>query len=229
MKTIILLFSFILSGAQLSPSDFFKEDYIFAQRYLHKHRNDFGEIISSFNLTSAIVFPIVFPELVRYSMWKDYLETTTLELLYIDDPSKSGYFSIGQFQIKPVFVEKLEKYILENKNAYSDIAYIAAYKNVEPHEMRRERLNRLKMASWQIKYVCAMIKIVNNRYDLSNTSEIELIKVYCSAYNHDFLCSYDENILWQDKKLFPYGMKKDNPYSYVEVALHYYQQSKNNK
>ena len=54
------------------------------------------------------VLPIVFPELIRYSLFRDYLETTMLERLYVKEGTSGADFSIGHFQMKPSFAEKIE-------------------------------------------------------------------------------------------------------------------------
>lgn len=57
---------------------------------------------------------IVSPELIRWTAFKDFFETTALELLYVKKGKTYADFSIGHFQIKPSFVEQLEAYVSQH-------------------------------------------------------------------------------------------------------------------
>ena len=53
---------------------------------------------------------IDFPELIRYSVLKDKMEGYILMTFYKLHGSKFSDYSVGYFQMKPSFIENLEKY-----------------------------------------------------------------------------------------------------------------------
>ncbi len=62
---------------------------------------------------------IVLPELIRWNALQDIMETTALELLYVEKGKDGADFSIGYFQMKPSFIENLENYVLTNRDGVS--------------------------------------------------------------------------------------------------------------
>ena len=82
---------------------------------MRKHKTDFIEVAAQTETEATELAAILFPELIRYSVYKDFFETQALELLYIDYGKKTADFSIGRFQMKPSFAEAVEAYILAHE------------------------------------------------------------------------------------------------------------------
>ena len=66
-------------------------------------------IFPEFGIRTELAVAVVFPELVRYSALMDFMETTAVKALYQQKGVKGADFSIGRFQMKPSFVEDLER------------------------------------------------------------------------------------------------------------------------
>ncbi|HMR44504.1 MAG TPA: hypothetical protein PKC40_11755, partial [Saprospiraceae bacterium] len=73
------------------------------------------------------VMAVVFPEMIRYNLVKDFFETSALELIYANLGSREVDFSIGIFQMKPSFIEKLEDIIIQNPAVFSEYLFVAKY------------------------------------------------------------------------------------------------------
>lgn len=223
MRITVLLFITLLFPSRDNPKIFFGDKYEDGLKFYKKNLVKINKVILQEKGNHEIVMSIVFPELIRYSMWRDMIETSANELLYVNQGLPAGQFSIGRFQIKPSFVEKLENSIKNDPLFSKDLKYIYTYNSNNSREMRSERLNRLKDIDWQLKYVTSFCKVVESRFKIQQLSTTEKIAFLSSAFNHSFHCDSLEIVKWKKIKTFPYGIKYDNPFSYSDVALYFYQ------
>ncbi len=222
MKQLLLILFFLFSSSR-TPKEAFGEEYSDAMHILKKNYNRIIRAIETDNGNPSIILPIVFPEIIRYSMWRDMIETAYTEMRYVQNGPSSGYFSIGLFQIKPSFAEKVEKYCKLDNGLALGFDHIFTFSSNDPKMIRQERIERLKSVDWQVRYVVAFTYIVQNKFRLSDSMPMnQKIAFYSAAYNHDFACDSNEVVRWITKKTFPYGIKHENPYSYSEVANFFY-------
>lgn len=166
------------------------------------------------NTDPKLVLAIVAPEMFRYSAFRNFMETTALETLYIDYGKAAADFSIGYFQMKPSFIEEMEQ--LDNT--------LTKYATTSPILLRKERLDRLKSKSWQIKYAISFCELMDKKYAYKQFNTIkDKIAFYATAYNLGINTS--ENIInqWKDKKVFPYGYQYgNNQCTYSAIAYDIY-------
>ena len=217
----VLLF-FVLQPK--TPREYFGKKYEEAIKFYRRNMSRINHMLNETMVDKELVLSIIFPELIRYSMWKDMLETKANELLYIREGNQGAFFSIGRFQIKPTFVEKLENYIGSDSLLKKEFGRILSFESSNIKDIRRERIARLKNYQWQVYYVAAFTKVVETRFGFVKSFPMkEKIQFFSSAYNHDFMCDLAEVVRWIHVKSFPYGMKYSNPFSYAEVALFFYQ------
>ncbi len=223
MKNLLLLISMIFFMHQTPPS-FFEEDYHDAFDFVDKKYNELERIIHELDVEEEVVLSLVFPELIRYAMWRDYFETKANELLYVKKGDPAAFFSIGRYQIKPQFAEKVENYIKENEELKEKYAFICQYKHTGIKEIRRERIERLKSWKWQTRYVSVFCKIMESRFKQVKHIDIEdKIRFYSAAYNSNFLSDSTEIVQWENKISFPYGPgHSSSEFSYAEVAIYFY-------
>lgn len=208
---------------QENPEEYFEEDYQNAVRFYQKKYDQLHDIIAANNADEKVVLSIAFPELIRYSIWKDLLETKANELLYVRKGTPTSNFSIGRFQLKPSFAEKLEQYIRQDSMLSQRFQNIYHYDISSVRKRRRERLERLKSYKWQIRYLAVFTQIVRHKFGLGEKlSTSHEIRFMSSALNHDFMCDSVEVVKWISVKSFPYGMNHDNPFTYSEVARFFY-------
>jgi hypothetical protein len=201
----------------------FGNDYADALSYFKKNQSTITTYFKYHSIDQKLIIPVIFPERIRYSMIKDFLETAAVELIYIDLGTDYVDFSIGDFQIKPSFAEKVEQYLTKTSNLRHKYKLIVDYGNKQNSQQRKERVRRLKLLNYQLIYISAFYDIVNQKFNLGNKPDTEKIKFLASAYNHGFDSNASEIEKYVDDEYFPYGTKyKGKQYAYAEVAVDFY-------
>ena len=205
----------------------FEKNYKFeienAEYHYKKIEDELVKQAKKYSTDSNIISAIIYPELIRYSMFRDFFETTVLEYFYVEQGSKAANFSVGMFQIKPSFVEQLEAEVLNNRtiNKYK---FITEFKSIEQTEIRKERLSRLKSTKWQLMYLNCFYSLMETKYPTSYfVDNADKVKFYATAYNHGFNCTANEIREWEQKKTFPNGLGSDKQnYCYAEISLYFF-------
>lgn len=200
----------------------FGDDYKNALNYFRKNKTRLKRIFTKNNTEMEIIIPAVFPERIRYSIVKDYFETIFLEAVYTDLGSEYVDFSVGAFQMKPSFVEKLEFYIEKYPDLKTKYSHLILKRKKSEAE-RKERIRRLKSTEYQLNYISAFYDIINLRFNLSGIKKIEKIKFTASAYNCGFFKSKSEIKKYIDVKYFPYGANfPGKQHAYTDIAADFY-------
>ncbi len=216
---------FTFSAPQAVKYDvLFADEYKSALNYTSKNVDAFKESGIKYNNDPQLLTSIVFPELMRYSLIKDVLETSALELAYIDGGCEVADFSIGRFQMKPSFVEDLERQIEANDSLKKIYPTILSFKSSEPKAIRTERLKRLSALNWQVIYLNCFVSIVKNKFpEQTFSSPSDKVMFYSSAYNGGYHKSSKHIVNNESAKYYPYGTKyKGDQYSYASVADYFY-------
>jgi hypothetical protein len=174
-----------------------------------------------YNVDPKLVIAVVGPEMFRYSSFKDFIETTVLETLYVNYGSSTSDFSIGHFQMKPSFIEQLE----------SLNPILMGYRSSDPVQIRRERIKRLKSDKWQIRYAIAYCKTMEDHKGIKSiTNQSERIKYIATAYNLGLSATTETIETWTKKKTFPYGEKfGENQCCYGDISALIYRHIKTNE
>lgn len=175
-------------------------------------------------ISPAEVMSVVFPEMLRYSMWRNLLETKALEVLYVQAGSKAADFSIGWFQMKPSFAELVEREVSCSEELFYNHNSLLKF-NALPNDtasIRRQRVQRLKQMLWQLRYLNAFVAIASNRYPLQDLPADERVKIMAAAYNRGINVPLNELIAFNKSKTFPYGPREHNPFGYAQVAVYFY-------
>jgi len=201
----------------------FGEDYKNAAGFIDSHSKEIENTCRKHKTNYNYVKAIIFPELIRYSSFRDFLETEALEWLYEEGGSKSADFSIGHFQMKPSFVERLEEYVSSDESLGKEYGFITEYDGGS--SVRKQRITRMKELSWQLSYLSCFADVMQHRFGkLKSPSEEMTLKFICSAYNTGFHKS-PEIILSNISAIqFPYGhkFKGGNSCSYALLSWDYY-------
>lgn len=179
------------------------------------------------NNNPRIVYSIVSPEIFRFVQIKDLIETTVLEHAYINCVNcnnKLSDFSIGYFQMKPSFIEAIEKYIIYEKLELP--INIIIPKQLDSKSVKKIRLNRLKSLEFQLIYAHIFLIIMEHRFSNIEFCTIEdKIKFYATAYNYNFMATEIDIRKMSEKKLFPWGtnnfFENDN---YGDLSVQFYLQ-----
>ena len=204
---------------------YFGDDYDIALKNAKKYYPQIKNIAKEFETDQQIILSIIFPELIRYSLFKDIIETSAVEFIYIKNGIKATDFSIGLFQIRTSFVEKMELYVSENPELQEKCDFILLSDELSSKEKRKTRVKRLKTISWQIKYVNCFYHIAYYKFpNLKNKNKSEQIFFIAAAYNYGFNCSEKEISEWSKVNAFPNGSDFSfKQYSYSFIALNFYQ------
>ena len=100
--------------------------------------NQFSNGLSADDNRTAL--SIVFPEVIRFNSFSDFIETKTLEWVYVDYGAEKADFSIGLFQMKPSFIEKLEEATKSDPSLFRPFSDILSYPTtLSAMEIRRKR------------------------------------------------------------------------------------------
>ena len=107
---------------------------------------------------------VVWPEMERYSRLQDMVETAANYSTYIATGGGPDY-SIGRFQMKPSFVEAMEKAWMRSGLARKYQLWFDTADNVTA---RRIRISRLQKEEWQVIYVGVFLRLLYESYGSYN-------------------------------------------------------------
>jgi len=209
------------------PRDYdvhFGEDYIFAEQFIREytsHLDFYFPDDSDRQLASAVVFP----ELIRYNALRDIIEISVLKALYIQYGSHYANFSVGPFQIKPSFAEKMEARWHKKERALGDNGALTALPGQDP-ESRTARLERLAGPVGQIIYLKMFFLMMNDRFAGHEFQSVEdKIRIYATAYNAGMDLSTERLHELSGLKQFHTGLFERSGtvyYNYSDIAVFYF-------
>lgn len=107
----------------------------------------------------------MFPELIRYALFQDRMETGAVKALYVSKGTGGCDFSIGRFQMKPSFAEDVEKRWMRSGLARQYNLYFDTKDN---ETARRIRISRLEKEEWQCIYLAVFLKMLYLDYGSEN-------------------------------------------------------------
>ncbi len=146
-------------------------------------------IFPEFGIRTELAVAVVFPELVRYSALMDFMETTAVKALYQQKGVKGADFSIGRFQMKPSFVEDLERQWMRTEWRHEYGIYFDLSETLEAH---RICVLRLDDRNWQCIYLAMFLKLLYRRFpELAEEEDIEQVRFCSTAYNASFYGTYE--------------------------------------
>lgn len=173
---------------------------------------------------------IIFPEVLRWSGLKNSVEQAALRMFYIRDGKEGADFSIGLFQMKPSFAEKIEKAWMKSPLRHK---YQLYFVNTDDEYSRRQRLERLNDEEWQCVYLALFIRLLLEREpSLAEKEPVELIRLMATAYNRDFEAGLDELERYSRARTFHLDLmpgEKTEYLSYSELSVGWYIHNINRK
>ena len=187
-----------------------------AKVFYQNHKSEFDNSSSGTNLTGKFLFSIVAPEITQYNWLKDKAESMALKVLYVQQGNSYADFSIGNFQMKPSFIESMEKFVQKDAVKLSEFLPLIIKEN-DIKQARILRLKRMEQLEWQLTYLKLFVKIVAIQFSNKTfNNENEKLKFYASAYNCGFLKSESIIERTSEKKYFPFfSLYK---FKYKEIA-----------
>lgn len=226
MRATLLFFVLLfLTSTDVDYEKKYGSDYKTAVKFMTDNTAKFKKVCDDHKVDIKICKAIVFPELIRYSYLSDLFETVALEWVYVNGGSKAADFSIGNFQMKPSFVENMEVYVSAH-GALKEYEYITKYDSGS--SVRAQRIVRMKNVDWQIKYVACFYDLCGDKFKTEkfNTDD-EKVKFYATAYNSGYNQTAESIKKKFKNKYFPYGPGKEvEQYPYCDVSLFYFKKMK---
>jgi len=231
MAFSVLLTCFIYSGSaqSLNYQEIFGQDWKKAELFVSENEQWMKPALDKYKIPYNVAIAVVFPELVRYSALRDKMEVTLLKALYVNLGKDYANFSVGHFQMKPSFAEKIRemaqsamgrrsKNLFKDKSEYPDSATLRASVVAD--------LEDLKI---QLNYLIVFFKICDNRFDLKGMDETSRLRFLATAFNSGFYRSPQEIKTMEDKKFFNTRLFRTENYSYADVSLFWYNQALKSK
>ena len=201
----------------------FGNDYKSALIFFKKNKELIKSTFKKYNIESEIIISALFPERIRYSIVQDFFETEALSTIYVSYGSTYVDFSIGEFQIKPSFVEKLEEYIKTSSKLQDKYLHLFP-KTRDVKKKRKNIVSNLKSLKYQLFYISVFYDILIEKFDLLSMNKTKKINFTASAYNYGFHNTKQEISDNFKSKYFPYGTKyPGKQYSYTNIALDFNQ------
>jgi hypothetical protein len=216
---------FTVSAQSVNYKEIFGQDWKKAELFVSENEQWMRPALERYNTSYKESIAVIFPELVRYSAIRDIMEVTLLKALYVNIGKAYANFSVGYFQMKPSFAEKVRemgpsalgrkaKNLLKYKSEYGDSA-----------SFRASIVADLEDPKMQLNYLIVFFKICEDKFDLKGMDDIERLKFLATAYNAGFYRSEQEIKIMEDKKYFNTKLFRTESYSYADVSLFWYNQS----
>jgi len=230
MKQYIILIIFLIAGLYSIAQQRYDYQTVFGEKY--KSAVEFvnrekwlGDTLSRYQIDPNFAISIVFPELIRYSALLDYVESRDIAVLYVQFGKEYSDFSIGRFQMKPSFAERIEadfnRLFTATEKTNLSVKPFNLSITVEARKSRVERLNNL---CWQVKYLILFIKIMEKKYPAYTATEnISKLQFYATAYNTGYYQGVKNIINETKRKRFHTEIiRPDTLYNYSTISIYHY-------
>ncbi len=206
--------------------EIFADHYESSIEYVADRNNYIDSLAAEFEIHNEILIAIIFPELIRYSIIRDFIEVNTLEIVYVN--TGMADYSIGPLQIKPSFAVKIEE-LVKNNPYFDHIASKFSYSSRIEVEKRKQRLLRLKNFRSQLLYAGVFQKYMYRRFSWLNDTSIEYqVKFLSTAYNYDFMASRKDIENYMEEAFFPWGAHNNRKkYNYADISWYYFNEQYN--
>lgn len=219
----ILWLLLVMSSATVFSANYpkvFGNDWTSAINYVKEHHDEWSREFEQFDVDPRLAVAIVFPELIRYSMWQDEIERAAVNGLYVSKGTDGANFSIGRFQMKPSFAEEIEQEW--NRSSLSK-EYGFVFNLQQNNEARRSRIRRLSNMQGQCRYLAIFIRLLQQRHpQLEQLSEKEQVRFLATAYNRSFTASFQQIKKIQHERHFHTDVIKTHStclYCYADIAF----------
>jgi len=218
----LLILASSCSNKEKEFKDVFGQKYIDAENYIDNNKW-IKDSLARYGVDPNLAISIVFPELIRYSAIKDMIETHSLEVLYTQYGSEYADFSVGRFQMKPSFVNRLENdwNLLLNNLPLKCI--IKPFNPIDNPEVRKQRIIRLNDEKWQVKYLSMFLEIIQHKYKMDWNNPEHIVSFLASAYNSGY---WNDSVTIErmgKRNFFYTGLIRHNEvYNYSEISKYYY-------
>ncbi|MCR5622146.1 MAG: hypothetical protein K6G18_09845 [Treponema sp.] len=172
---------------------------------------------------SDFALAIVFPEMLRYNRFRNWLEFLATELVYTLSPSFTGC-TIGHFQMNVAFAETIERYVSLSpvlKAKYPAINYGGGNRTFGD---RNRRVGRINCVAGEADYLFAFIEVCTEKFSLWDLGDEDRLVLLATAYNAGMSRSREELERVSTVNSYPSGLNSSkSKWNYAAIALEFYQ------
>ncbi|MCX6566634.1 MAG: hypothetical protein NTW38_09495 [Candidatus Aminicenantes bacterium] len=220
----------VASAASARAKDYaaiFGEKYAEAERFLTQN----AWIADALRLTpeeTRIALAVVFPEVIRFNALEDAIQVRGLKVLYIQYGRAYMNFSVGRFQMKPSFVERLEFDYQRLFSADEKAAVgIPAFERGDTSELRGKRVLRLDDLIWQVRYLRLFMLVMEKRYGQVVFAGVEdRLRFYATAFNAGYVSGETALRRMMNERRFHTALLfPRTTYNYADVALFFFRKT----
>ena len=166
---------------------------------------------------------IVFPEMLRYSAFRNGLEYLATCFVYGLSPSFGGC-TIGHFQMNAPFAETIERYVSLSprlQSAYPSIDFAGSNRRVRD---RMQRVGRINDRQGEADYLAAFIAICTEKFALDDMEAEDRLVLLATAYNAGMSRTREELEQVSVLDSYPSGLNSPKSrWNYAAIALEFYQ------
>ena len=130
------------------------------------------------------------------------MEITLLKTLYVNLGEDYANFSIGQFQMKPSFAEKIREQSPSVPGHRSGIIFKKRSEFDDIKDFRKSIVRDLEDPKSQFDYLVVFIKLCDKNYKTNRKDEVARLKFLATAYNFGIDKSASRIESMTDKKFF---------------------------
>ncbi len=226
--SLLLIFAIFCTRSfsqSLNYEELFGDDWEKALQFADMNEKWMRPLLERHQIPWEVAIAVVFPELVRYSAIRDKMETSMLKTLYRNLGNDYADFSVGVFQVKPSFAEKIREEVplLEGWRMKSLFRKKNSYKNVR--EYRGAIISDLEDPRSEFKYIIAFITICDKRFTRIADNDTSRIRFLATAYNTGFWKKEEEIEKMSNSKFYNTKLFRTENYSYADVSLFWYKQN----
>ncbi len=214
----------LYSQVNLNYKEIFGKQYFEAINYLNSNQWITNTLIRN-KIDPCFAKSVIFPELIRYSYIRDKMEIQALKTLYVQYGPTYADFSIGRFQIKPTFAEKLET-DLKTIACFKHDAEVEQIDTAQTNHARLQRVKRLDSEKWQVQYLIWFIKVMDYKYpSISGSLNLNHVWFYATAYNCGYYLPEKQIRENMAKNYFHTALFSSNErYNYGSVSSYFWSQ-----
>lgn len=188
------------------------------------------EVIETPDSVSFFALAMAAPEVMRYRELSNLIEVQALRLMYAELGSEKLDFSVGFFQMKPSFVEELERRLSRDAVLRLKYSELITYEQKPIAAIRQERINRILDPCKSQDYLRAFAELMHFEHQefLNCANTREQLCFLSTAYNLGFGYETQAILDYQDRQNFPYGSKfQGEQYAFGTLSVRIYDQLNN--
>ena len=213
-------------SAQIDYVKIFGRNWIKAEEFVEGNGYWIKPVLEKYDIDFDEAMAIVFPELVRYSSLRDKIEITLLKALYVNTGSEYADFSVGPFQMKPSFAERVLGFESESVAPVEELISEKNRGKKHSWQYRASVLNDLENIRSQLLYLVSFLKICESEFELPPAGSTERIAFLATAYNCGFWKTRRDIIRMQEKKFFTAMLHGPPYYSYCDISVYWFRSRK---